>query len=212
MQIEELPLFSDLERGEIEALKEYITVREYDPGKILFLEGEESDCFYVILEGEVRIVRETRSGKEKILKILRTGEFFGEMGILENKPRSATARISKETCLIVINRESFLNFIKQHPEVVINIIIVLSQRLRRANREIEELAFLEVEDRLHKLLLRRAEKEGEKYVLRQQVTHRELARLIGTSRETVTRAFGKLRDKGLIKEQEEGKMVVSERE
>ncbi|MFW5996111.1 MAG: Crp/Fnr family transcriptional regulator [Halanaerobiaceae bacterium] len=210
MQISELPLFNDLGEDEIEVLKDYIFVREYEPDQFLFLEGEEADSFYVILEGEVRIVRETLTGKEKILKILCAGEFFGEMGILEDKSRSATARITEKSRLLVISREKFLNFVRQYPEVVFNIIIVLSQRLRRANREIEELAFLDVEDRLHKLLLRRAKKEAGEYVIHQQVTHQELARLLGTSRETVTRAFGKLKDKEVVETREQGEIVVRE--
>ncbi|MDI3547330.1 MAG: family transcriptional regulator, cyclic receptor protein [Halanaerobiales bacterium] len=199
--ISNVPLFSGLNREEISLIREIAHIREYQSGKILFIEGDLSDAFYIVISGEVQIIKPSVEGKEKLLEIMKAGDFFGEMGIVDGRCRSATARVTKESSLMVLEKDDFLSLIKTNPEVALRIIVELSHRLRRANNDIENLAFLDVKTRLKNLFIRRAEKDGEfekELVLIERLTHEQLAKFIGTSRETVTRVMNKLESEGLI--------------
>ncbi len=197
--IKKIPLFASLTTEQLDKLSGFIYLQEYDPGKIIFMEGDTSHEFYIILSGEIRIIKESADGKEKILKNLKQGDFFGEMGVIENKNRSATAITKEFSRILVMSKNTFLSYIKDNPAVAFKIILELSDRLRKANRDIEQLAFLKVEDRLKELLLRFSKKNGDSRVINIDLTHKELARMIGTSRETVTRTISRLAKKKLIK-------------
>lgn len=194
-----IPLFSGLSQDQLNILKDITYVKEFEEGELLFLEGEESTTFYIILSGEVQIIKDSREGKEKILKIMEPGDFFGEMGIVEGKPRSATARASCKSKLLVYEKDDFLHFIKDNPEIAFNIIIELSHRLRLANNDIENLAFFDVQTRLLRILTRLGRKKGEGFIFERKITHHELAKMAGTSRETVTRILNKMEKEGLVK-------------
>lgn len=200
LKINDISLFSGMNQEQLESFKQFVYKKQFPEDKVLFLEGEKADAIYIILQGEVQIIKTSPEGKEKILKILVAGDFFGEMGVIEAEKRSAMAKTSRETTLLRLGKEQFLKYIKQNPEIAFNIIIELSHRLRLANKDIENLAFKEVEDRLKELLCRLADKSGADMVIRRKMTHRELAKLAGTSRETVTRIFSKWRQNNLIED------------
>lgn len=201
----EIPLFSGLNSQQLAILNDITHVNDYSAGEILFLEGEPADAFYAILEGEIKIIKVTAEGKEIILEKMGKGDFFGEMGILEEKNRSATALINKKSKLLVLEKDNFVGFIKDNPEIALKIIIELSHRLRQANQEIEGLAFMDVETRLKRLLLRLAKKckTNGLMEIEREITHQEMAKYIGSSRETVTRLINKLETEGLLKIEED---------
>ncbi len=198
----EIPLFLGLSDKQLIELNEIANFNQYSAGEILFLEEDPADAFYAVLEGEVKIVKVTADGKEIILDTMVEGDFFGEMGILDERDRSATALISKKSRLMVLEKDNFIRFIKGNPEIALKIIIELSHRLRQANQGIEGLAFLDVESRLKRLLLRLAKKGKQgvsSLVLEKSITHQEMAKYIGSSRETVTRLINKLENQGFLK-------------
>ena len=129
------------------------------------------------------------------------------MGLLEDKSRSATAVIQEDTRLLILNKVDFQRFIKDQSQIALNMITELSRRLRKADQDIESLAFLNVESRLKQYFVNQIEGKAEKteamIKLNKNITHKELAHHIGTSRETVTRIMSKLEEKGLIEIGEE---------
>ena len=154
----------------------------------------------------MKITKLAKSGREKILKVMNPGDFFGEMGLLEDKARSATAVVQEDTRLIILNKADFQRFIKDQSQIALNMITELSRRLRKADQDIESLAFLDVESRLKKYFVKQIEDkdgEAERYKLNRRLTHKQLANHIGTSRETVTRIISKLENKDLIEIGEE---------
>ncbi|AZO93898.1 Crp/Fnr family transcriptional regulator [Halocella sp. SP3-1] len=200
-ELKEIPLFSGLTEKQLLLLKEIVHIRQFKEGELLFLEGESPDAFYIVKTGGVDIIRGAPGGKEIILERMKAGDFFGEMAIIEDNKRSATARIAKDVHLFVIEKRLFIKFIKDNPEIVIKMIAELSRRLRIANQDIEDLAFYDVEKRLKRLLLRLADVDAKKGegIIHNKVTHREMAKYIGTSRETVTRLLHKLKKNKMIK-------------
>lgn len=199
-----IQLFSGLNQEQLSKLERASRIKQYNKGHVLFLEGEESDVFYIVLKGEIKVSRVSPGGKEKILKIMGKGEYFGEMGVLESKRRSASAEvISSQAVLLILEGDSLKRLIKENPEIALKIIATLSERLRLANHEIENLAFRDVEGRLKDLFFRMA-RQGEKYAyIDKRITHEEIGKFIGTSRETVTRIVNKLQNRGLIEVQED---------
>ncbi len=212
-RITEIPLFSGLNSQQLSILNDITYVNDCSEGEILFLEGEPADALYVILDGEVKIIKVTAEGKEIILETMGKGDFFGEMGILEEKNRSATALINKKTKLLVLEKGNFIRFIKAYPEIALKMIVELSHRLRQANQEIEGLAFLDVKSRLKRLLLRLAKKSDGVGLMEiaREITHQEMAKYIGSSRETVTRLLNRLETEGII-EVQENKIVLKNME
>ena len=198
----QVPLFAGLSKEQQLILEEIAAIKTYSAGETLFWEADPADAFYAVLAGEVKIVKLTSEGKEIILEMMVKGDFFGEMGIFEEKTRSATAVITRKSKLLVLERGDFIRFIKNNPELALKMIIELSHRLRQANQEIEGLAFSDAETRLKRLLLRLAGEVSAKgrteLVINRTITHQELAKFIGASRETVTRLINKMTASGLI--------------
>lgn len=200
IDLNNIKLFEGLSDEIINDIEKKCRVKKYNEGKILFFKGEKANSFFIVLEGEIKVIRTSDSGREKILKKMEKGDFFGEMGIIEEKQRSATAVVNKNSVLTIIDKESFLYLLKKHPEISLNMITDLSKRLRKADRDIENLAFFNVEMQLRNFLKERGIKlkGNDKYIIDENFTHQELANYLGTSRETVTRVFKKLEEKDIV--------------
>lgn len=189
-------IFQGLTDTELNEVVEIMGVREYKRNETIFLEGEEGDSFYLVLAGDIRIYKISPDGREKTLAQIGTGDFFGEMALLEGKVRSASAAAIGKCKLGIIYREHFNRLIYSHPEIALKMIVQLADRLRKANEQIESLAFKDVRERLVQFILQSADEVGD--TPGRKMTHQEIANLIGSSRETVTRIFGQLQDEGYI--------------
>lgn len=200
INLNNIDLFQTLSPETIDDIKNSCRIREYNKGKILFFKGDKANSFFIVLKGEIKVIRTSDTGREKILKKMKKGDFFGEMGIIEEKERSATAVVNKNSTLVIIDKESFLYLLKKYPEIALNMITDLSRRLRKADRDIENLAFFNVEMQLRNFLKERGIKlkGNDKYIIDENFTHQELANYLGTSRETVTRVFKKLEEKEIV--------------
>ena len=205
INLNNIELFSGLAAEVIDEIKKSCRIRRYNKGKILFFKGDEANSFFIVLKGEIKIIRTSDTGREKILKKMKKGDFFGEMGLIENKQRSATAVVNENSTLVIIDKENFLYLIKKHPEIALNMITDLSKRLRKADRDIENLAFFNVEMQLRNFLKERGIKlkGNDKYIIDENFTHQELANYLGTSRETVTRVFKRLEEKEIVNYKED---------
>lgn len=206
-----IELFKRLPNKIVDNIEKKCWVKKYKKGKILFFKGDKANSFFAVLKGEVKIIRTSETAREKILKKMKKGDFFGEMALIEDNKRSATAVVNKNSTLIIIDKERFLYLLKKHPEISLNMITDLSKRLRKADEDIENLAFFNVEMQLRNFLKERGVKlkGNDKYIIDENFTHQELANYLGTSRETVTRVFNRLKDRNIISYHKD-KMILKE--
>ena len=196
-------IFADLDPASGAALDRLAEVREYADGAVIVSQEERGDALFVLVSGRVKVVLYGDSGREIILSIFKTpGDFFGEMSLLDNEPRSATVIAAERSRLLVLSRRDFQAHIERHPRTALRVLTELSRRLRRADEVIGNLALLDVYGRLAGKLRELAATEGEEseegVILRQRPTQAEIASMIGTSRETVSRALSDLARRGLV--------------
>ena len=197
-----IDLFGHLSDTEADSILSLMRELRAKKGDIIFHQFDESGGLYLTLEGSVKISRIGRDGREVTIAILREGNFFGEMSLFDGQPRSATATAGRAGRFLVLDRENFLNGVLSMPGIVAKLLQELSKRLRAANQSIEHLALGTVFDRLFHFLGhlgRRFEKVAGETVISERPTHQELAELVGSSRETVTRTLAAMEKQGLIK-------------
>ena len=202
--LKELELFSELSDRELQDVAALAQVRKLETDTTVFHEGDPSDQIFVVVNGRVKIVTTSSDGKEFILSVLGAGQVFGEMGLLEEAPRSASVSTITEVELLVIKHDDFDHLLKTSPGISRKLMAILSRRLRRANSKMESLAYMDVAGRLARYLLDMALDHGQRigngWVVVRRPTHSDIAHSIGTSRETVSR---------LINEFEEGFGLVN---
>src|SRR4051794_19822358 len=172
-----VPVFSDLSDADIESLSRLCTRRRYPKDTVVFFENEEGDSFFVIVEGRIKVTILGDDGREVILSILGPGDFFGEMALLDNEPRSATAIAVEETELISLARADFQGAMTENPSILTALIRILTGRLRRANHQISTLALLDVYGRVARVILDMAKEEGRRLrdgrIAFRRATHQE---------------------------------------
>lgn len=200
--MKKIDIFSGLKDKELKNIYKLAIEKSVRRGDYVFLRGTFGKVLYIVLEGLIKIEQPTERGKVKTLDILGPGECFGEMAIITNLPRSASARALEDTKLLMLKREIFLGHIQAHPEISLRIIEVLCQRLTEANEQIKSLTFDSVAARLANHLMSLAEKFGETegggWRIRIRLTHQELADLVGGTREIITRTLKLFSDEGSV--------------
>lgn len=196
------PLFADLDDRELTAIAAVAKSRRYGKDDVIFYADESGDIFCLIREGQVKVTMISPEGKEIILKLLGPGDFFGEMALLDDEPRSATVIAAERSRLLVLSRAAFQEHIAAHPRTASRVLRELTRRLRRADAVIGNLALLDVYGRLAGKLRELAAADGEEredgILIRQRPTQAEIAAMIGTSRETVSRALSELARRGFL--------------
>lgn len=197
-----VPLFSSLKDEELDTILNYSSKVNYPKNKIIFIEDEEGNELYMILKGSVKVVRISESGEEIILAVLKKGDFFGEMSLLDGKPRSATVISDEDSILILFNKNNFEKVIEKYPRIALKLLKELTSRLRKADDLIGNLAFLNVSGRIAGILLQLAEELGQKteegVIIKSRPTHQAIANMVGASRETVTRVLKRIEEKQYI--------------
>lgn len=197
-----VPLFEGLDDSHTQALADLAVQREYARGSAIFFEGDPGDALYLVQSGLVKIYRIAEDGREKTLALLGEGEFFGEMALFDDEPRSAIAQALEKTTLLILFRNDFLDFLGDNPAACRQMIKVLSHRLRETNAQVMDIVFRDVRSRLARTLLELSERHGVRCPLGVKIevklTHQELANLVGTARETVTRILAEMQDNGSL--------------
>jgi CRP-like cAMP-binding protein len=196
-------IFADLDEGALAALERATEARDYSEGSVVVSQEEPGEALFVLVRGRVKVVLYGASGREVILSIFKTpGDFFGEMSLLDNQPRSATVIASERSRLLALSRRAFQAHIGAQPRTALRVLTELSRRLRRADEVIGNLALLDVFGRLAGKLREMAAAEGEEreegILIRQRPTQAEIAAMIGTSRETVSRVLSELARRGYL--------------
>ena len=200
--LKQVPLFSSLQTQELEAIHTLSHTKKCQRDSIILLEDEDGDTLFIILSGKVKVSSFSESGKEIIFSILGPGDFFGEMSLLDGKTRSATVTAIEDSELRLIRRNDFHKAMEKHPHIAFRLLEELTARLRKADQRIESLAILDVTGRIAGILLQLAEERGEMtpagLVIKSRPTHQELANMVGTTRETVTRVLKQLEQRKYV--------------
>jgi CRP/FNR family transcriptional regulator/CRP/FNR family cyclic AMP-dependent transcriptional regulator len=198
----QVPLFSGLAEEDLESLIGVATRRKFPKDAVIFFEHDLGDALFMILSGRVKVTILSDDGREIILAMLSDKDFFGEMSLLDNEPRSATAIAMQETEMVVLHQKDFLSIVEKRPRVLLNLLAVLSSRLRKANQQIGNLALHDVYGRVARVLLEMASESGirgeDGRVAFRRPTHQEIANMIGATRETVSRMISDLHRQGYI--------------
>jgi CRP-like cAMP-binding protein len=202
-----IPLLQNLAPEDLEDLGTLFRELKVNKGDVLFRKGSEGTALYIIQEGAIKIVLPSRLGDERIVAIFSAGDFFGEMALLDGMPRSADAVAIKPSRLILLNRSDFLQFLKKSDAAIEKILSSLSMRLRKADDLLEETSFLNIPARLARKLLEIGEtfghKDGETIEIRLKLSQKELADMVGATRESINKELRVLREKGLVSVTEE---------
>lgn len=198
-----IPLFSSLKDEELNAIARVSVVKNCPKDSLILIEDDEGDALFIIRAGKVKVTSFSVTGKEIIFSILGAGDFFGDMSLLDGKPRSASVISMEESSVYILRRVDFHRIIEKHPNIALKLLKELTSRLRKADERIESLALLDVRGRVAGILLQLAGESGEKtpegIVIRSRPTHQDLANMVGTTRETVTR---------ILKQMENGNYII----
>ena len=195
--LQKVPLFSQLSPPDLQRVVEVARDRAYPKNSVILFEDDPGDALYVVGKGQVKVVLIGEDGREVILSVLGEGEFFGEMALIDDEPRSAHVIAMEDSTLYVLRREDFQGILEHSPGIGLALLKELSRRLRRVDEKVGSLVLLDVNGRVAQLLLDLADEAGSDRITR-RLTHHTIAQMIGSSRETVSRTMRELVEKGYI--------------
>jgi CRP-like cAMP-binding protein len=200
-----IPLFSRVIEADLEQIASHLIERRYPRNTTIVEEGLPGDYMYILREGRVKVTKLSEDGREKILDFLEAGSFVGEMALLERGPRSASVKALSPVRVLALSRTDFIALLRKSPDLALSVIQELSRRLRSVNEQASSLSFQRVKERTMGLLERLAKDPAEEGARRitPALTHQQIADMVGTSRETVTRVVKDLKETGWL--QQEGK-------
>lgn len=195
-------LFQSLSQEDCERLAVSLRPRSLKKGEPLFRKGDEGTSLYIVRKGSVKIVLPSEMGDEVVLAIFSDGDFFGEMALLDGMPRSADAVALDQSELFALNRSDFLAFLRDNEEAMQSILSCLSMRLRKTDDLLEDACFLSISVRLAKRLVELArtygQSEGDVIEIDLRLTQKDLASMVGSTRESINKELRVLRERGLV--------------
>jgi CRP/FNR family cyclic AMP-dependent transcriptional regulator len=193
-----VPLFSLLSGVQLLLLTQVLLRKPYPKDSTIIAAGDPSDALYIVISGRLKVMMSDKGGREVILAILNQGDFFGEMGLIDQAPRSATV-VAMESCeLLSITRADFMKVLQKNSDLALNVMRGLVKRLREADRKIGSLALMDVCGRVARLLMDMAETvDGQKVVTR-KLPKKQIAKMIGATREMVSRVMKEMETSGHI--------------
>jgi CRP/FNR family transcriptional regulator/CRP/FNR family cyclic AMP-dependent transcriptional regulator len=195
--LKNVPFFARLSEAEIAALADRLIVRNFSPNQIIFHLGDPAGLLYIITGGKVKITYSSPEGQEAVLAILGRGDFFGELALLDDSPRSATAEAIEAAETLTLHRDEFLEYIDNNPAFARHVLNVLARRIRHLNNQISDIFFLDLPARLARTLLLLADQHGsptdEGTVIDLSLTQTDLAEMTGATRVSINKALGRFR-------------------
>lgn len=198
-----VPLFVGLPYAELAILASRLRQHRCGRGEVIFRQDDPGTSLYVIESGVVKVLRLSTEGREVILALLGPGDFFGELALLDGKPRSADAVAREPTDLLILDRKDFLEFLERFPPAALHLLEALSQRLRRTDQLVQDAAFLDVPGRLARMLLQLSESRPQGISL----TQAELAAMVGATRESINKWLRFYQQRGYVG-YEAGRLIV----
>ena len=195
--LRQVPIFCTLEPKHLATLAEMMRHQHYRKGQIIFYCGDPGDAMYLLIRGSVMMTLPSDTGSEVIVGRLRPGDHFGELAVLDGRPRYVTAVAEEATEVLAIHRDNLLAFLRDHAEASLRVALSLCLRLRQITELLADMAFLDLLSRLAKRLCQLADISlGSPAEVR--VSQEELAEMVGATREAVNKQLARLREKGLI--------------
>jgi CRP/FNR family transcriptional regulator, cyclic AMP receptor protein len=208
--IRRVPLFSMLTNDQAQSIADSVVKRRFRRGEIVVEHGRKSNALFILLNGRARVLTSDSRGREVILAVLQPGDYVGEMSLIDNEPHSATVRAEVQTDMLILQRADFARCLPENSSLSYAIMRGLVSRLRQADRQIESLALLDVYGRVARTLLDMAEQNGEQLLIRNKVSRQDMAKIVGASREMVSRVMKDLEERGRIETLENGSVVIKE--
>jgi len=203
--LQKVPLLAALTHADRESLAAAVTRRRYRRAETIFQKDEPGHSVYIVERGSVRIYVPSPQGNDLVLAVLGAGDFFGDLSLLDGRPRSASAAATSDTTLLALERTDFIALITSRPEAAMAVLEAVSRRLRETDEMAADLAFLDVPGRLAKKLLDLAASNGVQkssgVLIDLAVTQEELANMIGVTRESVNRNLSDFKKMGLVTNQ-----------
>jgi len=200
--LQSIQLFSSLTEAELQQIAGKIRIEEFRKNEIVLREEDTNEYMYIILDGQVKVTQATEDGKEIILAIHKTLEFFGEISLIDGKTAPATVQASEDSFIAFIAKKDFYALLTSQSKVLEKLLQILCSRLRDSWRRIYLLNFKHASDRVRTLFLSLSLENGSKtpegIVLNLRLTHQEIADMTGLTRESVTRVLDKLQKDGEI--------------
>lgn len=197
-----VPFFANLNQSEADSLAERLVVRHFSPGQVIFHHGDPGGLLYIIMRGKVKIAHSTPEGQEALLAILGEDDFFGELALLDDSPRSATAEALQSTETLTLHRDEFISFISNNPKLSLHVLKTLARNIRRLNSQLSDVFFLDLPARLARTLLNLAEQHGRVtvngIVIDLSLTQTDLAEMTGATRVSINKAIGRFRREGWV--------------
>ena len=212
--IRRVPLFSKLTASQADAVASAVVKRRYKRGEEIVQQGKKADSLTIILTGRARVITTDDRGREVILATLQPGAYVGEMSLIDDQPHSATVRVDLQTDTLILGRHEFARCLPENSSMAYAVMKGLVQRLRHADRQIESLALMDVYGRVARTLLEfasDADADGNA-VIRERVSRQDLAKMVGASREMVSRVMKSLEERGFIETRADGSLLVLTRE
>jgi CRP/FNR family cyclic AMP-dependent transcriptional regulator len=205
--LQKVALFSSLTKEQLELISQHCTRKSYQSGHVLFLEKEAGAEFFIVVAGSVKIYISS-GGEDKILSLFKAGESFGELSLLDGKPRSASAQTIEDSVMIILEKSKFLDVLRSNFDIAIVIMQELCQRLRDTNQHVHDLTFLDSRTRILKHLIQMANKHGIRkgttISLRIVFNYDDLSRMAGVQKDTLMQVIRELQMKGILFITDEG--------
>lgn len=206
-----IPMFSTLGAEELEQLSASLQPWRYNKGEVIFHQGDVGTALYIVRKGEVSIRLSSADGKERTLVLLKRGDSFGELALLDGEPRSTDAVAREETSVLRLQREDFQRFVETRPWVALRMLAEMSRVVRRVTRRVYDASFLDARSRLARVLLDLLEAQGvseaREGVIHSQLTQSDLAHLCGLTRESTNKWLRSFVKEGVIS-YEDGRIKV----
>ncbi|MBC7434582.1 MAG: Crp/Fnr family transcriptional regulator [Bdellovibrionales bacterium] len=207
-----VPLFAMLTSVQAEAVSEAIVKRRFKRGESIVEQGKKSNALFILLTGRARVLTADARGREVILATMQPGDYIGEMSLIDNEPHSASVRAEVQTDVLVLGRTEFARCLPENSSMAYAVMKGLVQRLRHADRKIESLALMDVYGRVARALLEFALPDADgQLLIRDKISRQDIAKMVGASREMVSRVMKDLEERGFIETRENGSMIVKDR-
>ncbi len=210
--VRKAPIFLGLDTSAADALRASMSLVKLRKGQSLFKEGDDGDNLYVVSNGKVKLGTKSPDGRENLLMILGPGDMFGELSLFDSGPRTATATAVTDSKLLTLGQEKVIPWVKEYPEVSLQLLARLASRLRRTNEVVGDLVFSDVPGRVAKALndlgVKFGDKRSEGLFVNHDLTQEELAQLVGASRETVNKALADFAQRGWLRLEARSVMIL----
>jgi len=210
--IRRVRLFSMLTPEQAQTVANSVSKRRFKRGEMLVEQGGQPNALFILLNGRARVLTADHRGREVIMAVLGAGDYVGEMSLIDGEPHSATVRAEVQTDVLMLGRVEFARCLPENTSMTYAIMRGLVQRLRHADRKIESLALMDVYGRVARALLEFAADTGNgELLIRDKISRQDLAKMVGASREMVSRVMKDLEERGFIQTQDNGSIVVKVR-